>query len=151
MNKIPEVKTGVWPEVIEVRRDSIFFTKGTSTHMHTCAFNSYKKAMWKKYVLMALFSLSPAFFAKLMAYSHTSDASLWASCRKHATAARRSSKWELHKWTWKSKPLQVSELLHSSINKSMLLRTKNILSFSYKLMCELLGIKFWRFRSKHFS
>lgn len=142
---------------------SVFFTKGTrgfwafcllpegKAHACTRAFNCYKKATWQKYVLMPLFSLSPAFLAKLMAYSHTSDASLWASCRKHATAARRSSKWELHKWTWKSKPLQMSELLHFSINKSMLLRTKSILFFSYKPMCELLGIKFSKLRRKHFS
>lgn len=30
-------------------------------------------------------------------------------------------------------------------------RTKSILFFSYKPTCELLGIKFWKFRSKHFS
>lgn len=157
----------MWPEVTEVRRDSQgffplrvqggfgllpFFLKAKGTYAHMCIqLLHYRKATWQKYILMALLSLSPAFFAKLMAYSHTSDASLWASCRKHATAARRSSKWELHKWTWKSKPLQMSELLHPSINKSMLLRTKSILVFSYKPMRELLGIKFWKFRSKHLS
>lgn len=35
-----------------------------------------------------------------MAYSQTSAASLWASCLRQATAARRSNRWELDRWTW---------------------------------------------------
>lgn len=43
-------------------------------------------------LIVELSLLSPALFARLMAYSQTSAASLWASCLRQATAARRSSR-----------------------------------------------------------
>lgn len=51
------------------------------------------------YWLIVASLLSPALFARLIAYSQTSAASLCASCLRQATAARRSSRWELDRWT----------------------------------------------------
>lgn len=50
-------------------------------------------------IIASLFS--PALFARLIAYSQTSAASLCASCLRQATAARRRSRWELDRWTCK--------------------------------------------------
>lgn len=65
----------------------------------------YKYFAFFNHLLMPLTSLSPAFLARFIAYSHTSAASLCASCLKQATAARLNSKWELPRWTYKRKLL----------------------------------------------
>lgn len=69
------------------------------------------------YSLIVASLLSPALFARLMAYAHTSAASLWASCLRQATAARRSNRWELHKCTCIAKH-----------NKKLWLRLKQFIS-----------------------
>jgi len=57
-------------------------------------------------LILVLSLPSPALFARLMAYSQTSAASLWASCLRQATAARRSNRWELHRCTCRNPTVQ---------------------------------------------